>query len=158
MLVHQKRVDDWIVESIRAVINTLLEKTTFPWGRGSWEDKTIWGRCYNAFITSVTSLVGCSNTFKLDCVNKALRKLSWVFEFWNEVLVSKNVENADVKKLCWKLRVMERLLDDFRREGENWWPVTSFLTIFRENKVRCSRQGFFSKCLFPWGRALFERF
>jgi hypothetical protein len=142
-----------------------FEKTTFPWGRGSWEDKTIWGRCYNAFITSVTSLVGCSNTFELDCVNEALRKLSWVFEFWNEVLVSKNVENADVKKNLlkassygkvtrwlskrgWKLMTCHLFLDNF---SWNLWPLD-----FR--KVRCSRQGFFSKRLFPWGRALFERF
>jgi len=57
----------------------------------------------------------------------ALRKLIWVFEFWNEMLVS-NIRC----KICGKESSSFRafLLEFEKRGVRNLWPVTSFLTIY----------------------------
>jgi hypothetical protein len=129
MLAHRKRINDWIVKSMRAVINTLFLKTTFPWGRGPWEDKTIRGRCYNAFITSVISLVSWCNAFEFDC--------EWSFEeaklsirIWNEMLVSK--QNFGCKK-C-EITSYRKKLNSMTFSKRRWELMTChlFLTSFHE--------------------------
>ena len=58
-----------------------------------------------------------------------LRKLVWVFEFWNEMLVS----NIRCKNLVWKARVSERFTRILRREG---WDINDLSPLswqfFRE--------------------------
>ncbi len=92
---------------------------------GRVKDKTIRGGCYNAFITSVTLLVICLSSI-------VWTKLSWVFEFWNKVLVSK-MKIVDVKICFWKFRVIERLLDDILKRGWELMTCHLFLDNFSWN-------------------------
>jgi hypothetical protein len=80
---------------------------------------------------------------------KTLRKLVWVFEFWNEMLVS-NVKC----KICWKARVSEGFLLEFWEErGEKLITCHLFLDNFSWNLMTL---GLFSKVKSFWNGVLFQ--
>ena len=57
----------------------------------------------------------------------------WSFEKASlSVRILKRAVVSNIRcKICWKAWVRERFYSNFEKRGvRNWWPVTSFLTIF----------------------------
>ena len=77
-----------------------------------------------------------------------LRKLVWVFEFWNEMLVS----NIGCK-ICWKAWVRERFAQVLRREG---WEINDLSPLSWQFFWNFMTFGLFSKVWSFWNRLLFQ--